>query len=219
MLRKVPFIKPMAPTLAKIPPAGADWIHEEKFNGWRVQVHIDDGAATLYSKNGADYTRRFRALQDTIEGIPVRNAILDCELVACDDTGMPNFRTFMELGGKAPALCLWCFDLLHLNGVRLTPLPQDERKELLANIIADADDKHLQFSGGFDDPTRLLETCQKMGLEGIVSKRRESAYRSGPTRDWLKIKTAAWRAANRDRGEMFEKKRALSTPSALPLSE
>jgi bifunctional non-homologous end joining protein LigD len=127
--------------------------------------------------------------------------------VACDDTGIPSFRTLMELGNKAPALCLWCFDLLHLDNASLMPLPLDERKHLLSDVVSHADDEHLQFSGSFDDPIRLLETCQKMGFEGIVSKRRESAYRSGPTRDRLKIKTATWRAANRDRWEMFEKPR------------
>jgi bifunctional non-homologous end joining protein LigD len=81
-----------------------------------------------------------------------------------------------------------------------------QRKAMLADVLASADGEHLQFSGDFDDPVKLLGTCHKMGLEGIVSKRRDSAYRSGPTRDWLKIKTATWRAANRDRGELFGKR-------------
>ena len=85
----------------------------------------------------------------------------------------------MELGNKAPALCLWCFDLLHLNGEKLTLLPLDQRKALLAGVVSAADDEHLQFSGDFDDPIRLLETCGKMGFEGIVSKRKESPG-SGP---------------------------------------
>ena len=71
-------------------------------------------------------------------------------------------------------------------------------------MLAAADDEHLQFSGDFSDPTKLLDTCHKMGFEGIVSKRRESAYRPGPTRDWLKIKTASWQAANLNRGELFQ---------------
>ena len=79
----------------------------------------------------------------------------------------------MELGNKAPALCLWCFDLLHLNGVRITPLTLAERKALLANLVLTVGDKHLQFSGDFPDPLALLRTCQRMGLEGIVSKRKE----------------------------------------------
>jgi ATP-dependent DNA ligase len=74
-----------------------------------------------------------------------------------------------------------------------------ERKERLAGLVAAADTEHIQFSGTFADPIKLLATCERMRLEGIVSKRRDSAYRSGPTRDWLKTKTAVWRAANRDR--------------------
>ena len=83
--------------------------------------------ATLYSKNGTDFTKRFRALRHAIAKIPANSAIIDCELVACDKSGMPCFRTLMELGNKAPALCLWCFDLLHLNGVRITPLTSPAR--------------------------------------------------------------------------------------------
>jgi bifunctional non-homologous end joining protein LigD len=85
MLRKNPFIKPMAPTLATAPPVGDEWIHEVKFDGWRAQVHIEDGAATLYSKNGADITRRFRSLRPALARVPVKSAIVDCELVACDE--------------------------------------------------------------------------------------------------------------------------------------
>ena len=106
MLRKVPFIKPMSPTLAKeIPPAGPDWMHEVKFDGWRAQVHIEDGAATLYSKNGADITRRFSSLRPALARVPAKSAVVDCELIACDETGMPSFRSLMNLGNEAPALC------------------------------------------------------------------------------------------------------------------
>ena len=103
-------------------------------------------------------------------------------------------------------LCLWAFDLLYLNGVRITPLALTERKKALADVVMATDSEHLQFSGTFTDPIKLLETCDEMRLEGIVSKRKDSAYRSGPTKDWLKVKTSAWRAANRDRWEMFEKR-------------
>jgi ATP-dependent DNA ligase len=195
----------MAPALAKSPPTGPEWIHEVKFDGWRVQIHVDDGEAAIYSKNGADYTRRFRSLRPVLESIRVKNAILDCELVACDETGMPNFRTLMELGDRAN-LCLWCFDLLHLNGIRLMPMVLEQRKAMLADLLALTDSERMQFSGSFADPSKLLETCQQMKLEGIVSKRRESAYRSGPTKDWLKIKTAAWRDANTNRFELLKKR-------------
>ena len=95
---------------------------------------------------------------------------------------------------------LWCFDLLYLNGDKLMLMPLDQRKGLLGDVVSQADDEHLQFSGDFDDPIRLLDTCQKMGFEGIVSKRRDPG--SVPARDWLKIKTVTWRAANRDRWEL-----------------
>ena len=94
-LRQVPFIRPMAPTLAKTPPAGPEWLHEVKFDGWRAQVHIEAGAATLYSKNGADITRRFRSLRPALARV---RALIDCVLVACDETGMPSFRSLMNLG-------------------------------------------------------------------------------------------------------------------------
>ena len=105
VLRNSPFITPMAPTLAKMPPLGPGWLHEVKFDGWRAQFHIEAGSATLYSKNGADFTKRFRALQPTIEAIPIKSAIIDCELVACDETDMPCFQTLITLGNKASALC------------------------------------------------------------------------------------------------------------------
>lgn len=191
---------------ALVPPAGPEWLHEAKLDGFRAQVHVSDGDATIYSRNGLDLTRRFRSLRPMLEAIPVRSAIVDCELVACGNDGMPCFKTLVAVGNKAPGLFLWCFDLLYLNGVRLMPLPLTQRKEMLAEVIALADDEHIQFSADFPDPLALLAAGEKTGLEGVVSKRRDSAYRSGRTRDWLKIKTKTWREANRERFSMLHKK-------------
>ena len=102
---------------------------------------------------------------------------------------------------------MWAFDLLQLDGVRLMPLPLDERKKRLAALLLAADTGHIQFSGAFDGPIKLLRKCEKIGLEGIVSKRWTSAYRPGPSRDWIKTKTASWRAANRDRFALIYRKR------------
>jgi bifunctional non-homologous end joining protein LigD len=85
-------------------------------------------------------------------------------------------------------------------------MPIEQRKATLADVVALADSQHFQFSGDFDDPIKLLETCERLGLEGIVSKRRESPYQPGPTRDWLKVKTAIWRAANANRFELLKKR-------------
>lgn len=123
-----------------------DWLHEVKFDGWGAQVHIEQGEATIYSKSGADITKRFRSLRPLISSIPVESAIIDCKLVACDEAGIPCFRILTELGNKAP-LYLWCFDLLYLNGVRFMPMPIEERKAILADVVALADSEHIQFSG------------------------------------------------------------------------
>jgi len=121
---------------------------------------------------------------------------------------MPCFKTLTTMGNRAPALCLVAFDLLYLNGVRLTPIALRERKAILSDFVGKVSSKHLQFSAGFDDALKLLASCEKMGFEGVVSKRADSAYLPGPTENWLKVKTAAWRAANSDRFEMMRKKKA-----------
>ncbi|CAA2141395.1 hypothetical protein [Hyphomicrobium sp. ghe19] len=194
----------MAPALAKLPPTGPEWLHEIKFDGWRTQLHVEDGSYTLYSKNGADFTKRFRQLAGVVETLQVRRAIIDCELIACDESGMPCFQTLMTLGNRA-TLCLVAFDLLMLDGVNFMNLGIEERKAALQLIVKSTNTTRFQFSDGFDDPIALLEACSRLNFEGIVSKRRGSLYKSGPTKEWLKLKTAEWRATNRRRWELFQK--------------
>jgi bifunctional non-homologous end joining protein LigD len=207
VLRKIPFIAPMAPTLAKQPPAGPEWLHEVKFDGFRAQVHVESGSVTIYSRKGTDMTRRFRRLKDALVTIPTDSVIIDCELVACDESGQPDFRALMT-NGKDCDLCLWAFDLLALDGVSVMDKPLFQRRTALNELLNEVDDQELQLSQNFPDPAKLLAAADRMGLEGIVSKRRDSTYRSGQSRDWIKVKTAAWREANRDRHELFEKKRS-----------
>ena len=124
----------------------------------------------------------------------MRSIILDSELVACDDTGKPDFRELM-FGGRH-SVCAWCFDLLHLNGRDLRPLPLAERRDLLRNLLIEADDSTLRFSDDFPDPDKVLGAASRMGLEGIVSSGADQPYRSGPNSGWIKVKTATWREAN-----------------------
>jgi bifunctional non-homologous end joining protein LigD len=196
----------MAPTLAKAPPAGDEWLHEVKFDGFRAQVHVEGGNVAIYSRGGVDMTKRFRRLKDALSAMPVDSAILDAEVVACDESGQPNFRSLMS-GAKDCDLCLWCFDILAIEGKLAMVLPLFQRRTALNELLNETDEQGLQFSQSFDDPIKLLAAAERMGLEGIVSKRKMSPYRSGPSKDWVKVKTAAWRAANFDRGEMFAKKR------------
>lgn len=176
-------------------------------DGFRVQLHLRDGEASLYSRNGNDIGRRFRSVMPAVACFPSRRAIIDAELIACGPNGLPSFAALLGRAGGA-SLALWCFDLLALEGLRLMPLPLEERKSRLADLVAAADHECLQFSGGFDDPVKLMAACERLGHEGIVSKLRGSAYRPGRSKEWLKSKTGVWKAANRNRFELISGKRA-----------
>ena len=99
---------------------------------------------------------------------------------------------------------MWAFDLLHHNGRDLRELPLLERKARLEKLILAANANWLHYSASFDDGLELLKAADRMNLEGIVSKRREAPYRSGKQSDWLKVKCAAWREANKERWRLFE---------------
>jgi len=100
---------------------------------------------------------------------------------------------------------VFAFDLVHRDGADLTGLPLSERRKRLDRLLAQSDLSCLHLVSCFEDGAALFIAAERHGLEGIVSKRKASAYSSGPSRDWVKTKTAAWRAANRDRWRLFQK--------------
>jgi bifunctional non-homologous end joining protein LigD len=128
----------------------------------------------------------------------------NAELTACDDSGLPNF--FALMGGAKSGLCAWCFDLLLLDGKDLRPTACEARRALLRALVG-TERPCLPFSDDFDDPLPVLKAAERLNLEGIVSKRRDQPYRSGRNPGWVKVKTAAWRAANRERYKLFESDR------------
>lgn len=152
-LRKIPFITPMAPTLTKEPPTGDGWLHEIKFAASALR------STTIYSRNGNDLTRRFRRLKSTIASIRVDSAIIDCKLVDCDESGRPDFRALMS-NKRDCDLCLWCFDLLALDGERLTEKPLAKRRALLNEVVNFADDHAVQFSMAFDEDANFTRGCR-----------------------------------------------------------
>jgi bifunctional non-homologous end joining protein LigD len=129
--------------------------------------------------------------------------VIDAELVASDEDGRPDFTAIRR---NHPNLCLWCFDLLEIAAQDIRSLPLVERREKLRDVLIRIDDGTLRFSEEFTDPVKLLAATDKMGLEGVVSKRRTAPYRSGTRSGWVKVKSAAWRAANKDRWELFCRK-------------
>lgn len=201
------FITPSAPVLRREPPSGPEWLHEVKHDGWRAQFHIAGGQTQIYSRRGADITPRFRTLASAASRLACRSAILDAEIIACDAEGSPSFHALMA--GAPHGTCAYCFDLLALDGERLTSAPLHQRREHLAALLAPAAPSafthYIRLSEAFDDPATLLAACNDLGLEGIVSKLRDDSYRTGTNPGWIKVKTAAWRQANRRRWEMFAK--------------
>jgi bifunctional non-homologous end joining protein LigD len=194
---------PSAPVLKREPPTGPEWLHEVKHDGWRAQLHKAGDVVTIYTRNGNDVTHRFKAVAEAVAKLPARSAIIDAEIIACDAEGLPNFYALMR---HAPhGCCAYCFDLLEFDGRQLTTVPLDERRYLLRQLLKRRDQDAVRLSEVFDDPHELLAACEKRGLEGIVSKLRDQPYKSGDNKGWIKVKTAAWRAANKDRWELFQK--------------
>jgi bifunctional non-homologous end joining protein LigD len=197
------YILPSVPVLKSRPPSGDRWIHEIKFDGWRAQLHKRGERVVIFSRNGHDFTPRFPEIRDSIACLATHTAILDAEIIACDHQGLPDFRALMS--GAKHGMCAWCFDLMALGGRDLRSHPLLERRIHLHHLLAKTDDERLRYSEEFEDPDQLLAAAARAGLEGIVSKLVDQPYRSGRNPAWIKVKTATWREANRDRWEMLER--------------
>ncbi len=201
MIKRSAFIVPSQPVSRKQSPSGPQWIHEAKFDGWRAQLHKAGDEAATFTRKGNDCTNRFLSIRDALLNLPLCSAIIDAEAVACDEDGKPDIEILMQ--NSAGTLCAWCFDLLELNGRDLRPLPLVERRIHLRHLLAKADEHALRYSADFHDPVTLLAAAEQQGLEGVISKLTYQPYRSGKNPGWIKVKTATWRAAIRDRWEPF----------------
>jgi bifunctional non-homologous end joining protein LigD len=201
------FIEPCSPIAAKAVPTGADWLHEVKFDGYRVQAHKAGKDVVIFSRNGHDFTSRFADIAYLLRDLPARSAILDGELVASNPAGVPDFVGLHRRTTAPGMLHMWAFDLLALNGRDWRPYGLEKRQARLQALLERFDCPAVLPSKAFDDGEALLRVAEKHKLEGVVSKRRGSAYRSGNCRDWVKVKTSTWREANRERWRLFEDKR------------
>ena len=183
-------ISPQLATLVDEPPAGPEWVHELKFDGYRLLAFKDGDRAVLMTRNGHDWTHRFLVVAAAIKKLPAENAILDGEVVALNEHGVPDFQSLQnairDRGGAR--LSYYLFDLLFLDGSDLRPRPLRERKDALRALLRRAPDM-LQFSEHFaDDGTGVLKTVCTRGYEGVVSKRLDAPYVSGRARQWTKTR-------------------------------
>jgi bifunctional non-homologous end joining protein LigD len=194
---------PAQPVLRSSPPTGENWQFELKFDGYRVQLHKDGVGATIFSRNGADFSRRFPDIAAAVVGLPTRSCVLDGELIAAGRHGQPDFLALLH--GRHVPTCVYCFDLLELNGRDLREQPLVQRRARLQALLVRADSKLIRYSEAFPNANDLLAECARLGLEGIVAKRKDAPYRSGTRSGWIKVKTSEWRASNRWRAKFVEK--------------
>jgi len=172
-----------------VPPSGILWLHEIKHDGFRIIARKDGPRVRLYSRPGNDLTDRFPLIVEALARLRSRSCILDGEAVCCDNEGMPNFERIRYRRHDA-SVFLYAFDLIELNGDDLRCEPLEVRKATLASVLTKTGpglrlNDHLEH----DDGEVVFRHACKLGLEGIVSKRKGSPYRSGRSPDWLKMKS------------------------------
>jgi bifunctional non-homologous end joining protein LigD len=189
------FIAPELCTPVDRPPGGEGWCHEIKFDGYRVQLRVEDGEAALKTRKGLDWTDKFGAIAKEASSLP--DVLIDGEVVALDHNGAPDFSTLQAAlsDGKSENLIFFAFDLLFAGGMDLRSLPLGERKAQLKRLLeARAKSKagsiryveHFEVGGD-----AIMESARKLSLEGIVSKKLSAPYRSGRSDDWTKAKCRA----------------------------
>jgi bifunctional non-homologous end joining protein LigD len=180
------FVEPALASKIEKVPAGDRWIHEVKFDGYRVQVHLANGAVKIFTRRGNDWTNRVKKIADDAWHINAGSAIIDGEVIVPSENSVSDFSVLQnELRGKSNKLVLYAFDLLYLNGFDPRKAPLFERKASLRKLIAKTD---ILFSESFEtDGAAMFKHACRMGLEGIVSKVRDSRYNSGRGNDWVKV--------------------------------
>jgi len=194
------FIAPCLPTKADTLPSGGVWIHEIKHDGFRMLVRRDAAGVRLFTRNGHDWTGRFPLIARAALSLKAASCLIDGEAVACDDKGLPVFDR-LRYRRDDRRVFLYAFDLIELNGDDLRREPIERRKAALARLMRRAK-TGLVLNEHIDEPGDVVfrHAC-KLGLEGVVSKRLGSPYRSGRSRHWVKSKNPAAPAVKREAEE------------------
>ena len=182
-------IKPQLATLVKEVPQGDDWLHEIKYDGYRILCRVSDGKVRLHSRNGLDWSRRFQAIADAAKKLPVKNAWLDGEVVVQKPDGSTSFQALQNAltEGREVDLTYYLFDVPYCNGQDLRASPLIERKRLLAKLVkGNGQIRYSDHVEGKGDAF-FSQACSHE-LEGIISKQRDSKYHAARTGDWVKVK-------------------------------
>jgi bifunctional non-homologous end joining protein LigD len=179
--------------LTKVPPEGDTWLHEPKFDGYRMFCRITDGKIRFISRNNQDWTNKFPSLVEAARHLPIDQAVLDGEVVVVDEKGVSRFQLLQNaFGRKQPErMAYFVFDLLYLDGYDLTAAALMDRKSILQSILdkRSAKSQRIQFSDHLvGQASKLFEKICDHGLEGMISKRRDCPYYPGRGPYWLKCK-------------------------------
>ena len=197
---RIGFIEPCLPSAAERPPSGPDWIHEIKHDGYRLTARRDSVGLRLRTRNGHDWADRYPAIVEAVNQLKARSCLIDGEAVVCDENGLAVFERLRHKH-EAHHVFLFAFDLLELDSQDLRREPFETRKATLASLLRGSLpglrlNEHLTHPGDL-----VFRHACKMGLEGIISKRLGSRYRSGRSKDWLKFKNPEATAVKREAEE------------------
>ena len=187
-------VSPQLATLVAEPPEGAEWVHETKFDGFRVLCRIHHGRATLFTRSGQDWTGHFPPVAAAVATLPVNDAWLDGEVTVVLGDGRSSFGALQNRGDTHDGrrLVYFVFDLLHQDGHDLRPLSLEARKQALAALLSrqpqDGPLRYVEHVQGDGAGAKFFARACREGLEGIVSKRRDRPYVAGRSFDWVKTK-------------------------------
>ncbi len=184
------FVEPALATRVEKPPAGDAWIHEIKYDGYRIQAAVSGDSVRLFTRTGLDWTGKFQSIADALAALNLKDVLIDGEAAVAHANGRTDFSSLQKSleNGVAKGVSYFAFDLLAEGAKDLRKLPLSERKERLDKLLAKAKAPirlSPYFEGGGPD---VLEAFREKGLEGVVSKKADSTYRSGRTNSWLKVK-------------------------------
>lgn len=184
------YIDPCDPTLRESPPRGEGWVYEIKADGYRAQLHLDDGDVKVYSRTGYDWTEQFSSIAAAAHRMKANSAIIDGEAVVYGSAGLPDFQQLRrELGPKRSQRVRYqAFDLLYLDGYDLRAAAYEDRKRLLQGLLQHAPETFIYVESLEADGERIFHNGCELGLEGLIAKRLGQPYRSGRQETWIKLK-------------------------------
>ena len=188
----VPEYVPQLATSARTPPSGDEWVHEIKLDGYRVGCVVAGGRVRLISRNGLDWTPKFPEIVEAIRALGLNDALIDGELAIVRPDGKTSFEAMQQAvaqGARRKGLVYFAFDLIHLEGEKIDRLPLEQRKARLLKLVGSSKTGHIRYTEHVEGRgSEVFDQVCRMGLEGVISKRRDLPYQPGRRDSWRKVK-------------------------------